>query len=128
MLSRMYERWAAAQGFTSKVRAHDTPAWARAAERGALEVGPAAAAAAAAADGKSEGYTGADEAHKVEHEREVLPEDEKAVKPASYFNLYRCRGAAGRGGLTCGWWVLKCAGILAGRTHPATLPPQAAGS
>ena len=60
-----------------------------AAGRGALEVEPAAATAAAAADGKSEGYTGADEAHKVEHEREVLPEDEKAAKPASYFSLYR---------------------------------------
>ncbi len=59
------------------------------AKRGALEVAPPAAAA----DGKSDGYTGADEACKVEHEREVLPEDEKAAKPASYFSLYRCEGA-----------------------------------
>lgn len=57
----------------------------------ALEtVGPPAAkgGAADAADSKSE-YAGADEAHKVEHEREVLPEDEKTAKPVGYFSLYR---------------------------------------
>ena len=49
---------------------------------------PAFGGAADAADSKSE-YAGADEAHKVEHEREVLPEDEKTAKPVGYFSLYR---------------------------------------
>lgn len=57
------------------------------AKRGLLEVAPPAAA-----DGKSEGYTGADEACKLEHEREVLPEDEKAAKPVGYFSLFRWGG------------------------------------
>ena len=86
------------------------------AKRGALEVAPPAAAA----DGKSEGYTGADEARKVEHEREVLPEDEKAAKPASYFSLYRWVHGWGEG-----WCWRNQRQHPAGGKPLALLPPFA---
>jgi ATP-binding cassette subfamily B (MDR/TAP) protein 1 len=62
---------------------------------GALEIGPPAVSSAAVIDAAAaggqpdQGYTGADEAQKVQHEREVLPQDEQAAKPVGYFSLFR---------------------------------------
>ena len=91
---------------------------------------PAAAAATAAADGKAGEYSGADEAQKVEHEREVLPEDEPATKPASYFSLYRCAAVGSTGLCQRSSWAAgtstRCAALeRLGSTQLRRLPPSA---